>query len=131
MATELRIDGLDEFLAELERLAPELTAEARSEQAQEAERIAANLRAAYPIVTGELRNSVQVARASSTSPHRVFTRIAVTARHAAFYEFGTHRTEPHPTFTPIVRRGREAFLLEIIERVKARGLEVNGGPANA
>jgi HK97 gp10 family phage protein len=131
MATELRIDGLDAFVDELERLAPELVAEARAEQAAEAERIADNLRAAYPVVTGELRNSVLVQRESSTSPLRVFTRVAVTAGHAAFYEFGTHRTEPHPVFTPIVRRGREAFLQDVIDRVEARGLVVNGGPANA
>ena len=126
MATELRLGGVDEFLAELDRLAPDLTTDARALQADNAERAAANLRAAYHVVSGELRKSVEVARESSTSPTRVFTRISVTARHAGFYEFGTHRSAPHPTFTPIVRRSREQFREDVIARVEARGLEVTG-----
>ena len=126
MATELRLGGVDEFLAELARLAPELATEARALQADNAEQAASNLRAAYHVVSGELRQSVEVARESSTSPARVFTRISVTSRHAGFYEFGTHRSAPHPTFTPIVRRAREAFRDEVINRVESRGLEVSG-----
>jgi len=126
MASEMKLRGIDEFLAELQRLAPELTAEARARQADRAEQTAAALRAAYPVVTGELRNSIEVQRESSNSPARVFTRVTVTSRHAGFYEFGTRHAPPHPTFTPILRRGREAFLDEMIDRVGARGLEVHG-----
>jgi HK97 gp10 family phage protein len=126
MASELRLTGVDELLAELERLAPELAAEARTRQDTIAQQTADVLRSAYPVVSGELRDSIEVTRESSHSAVRVFTRIEVTARHAMFYEFGTHNTPAHPTFTPIVRRGREAFLDAIVARVEARGLEVSG-----
>ena len=95
-------------------------------QASNAEQAASNLRAAYPVVSGELRDSIEVVREGSTSPARVFTRISVTSRHAGFYEFGTHRSAPHPTFTPIVRRAREQFRDDVIQRVEARGLQVSG-----
>lgn len=131
MANEVRITGLDELLADLARLAPDLAAEARPLQARAAEATASELRAAYPSVTGELRNSVQVDAESSASEARVFSRLSVTSRHAAFYEFGTAHTAPHPTFTPIARRGRAAFLADVIDRVKARGLVVSGDPGNA
>ena len=131
MATELRLGGVDELLAELERLAPDLAAEARPLQASSAEQTASNLRAAYPIDTGELGRSVEVVREGSSSEARVFTRVTVTAPHAGFFEFGTRYMPPTPTFTPIVRRGREEFLMTMIGRVKARGLHVRGGPANA
>lgn len=131
MPSELRLRGVDELIAELDQLVPALAAEVRAVQAAEAQQTASELRAAYPVVTGELRNSVRVLAEPSNSPGRVFTRVEVASDHAGFYEFGTARTAPHPTFTPVTRRGREAFLTEVIRRVEARGLVVNGGPANA
>jgi hypothetical protein len=126
MASQLRLTGVDEFLAELARLAPDLAAEAASLQGSLAGETAAELRAAYPSLTGQLRASVTVEREGSASPARVFTRLSVTAPYIEYYEFGTARTEPHPTFGPIVRRGREAFLRAVIARVKRRGLLVGG-----
>jgi HK97 gp10 family phage protein len=126
MATELKLTGVDELLAELARLAPDLTAEASTLERTIAEQTAEQLRAALPVVTGRLRASVQVQRESSTSPARVFTRIAVTAPYAEHVEYGTHRTPPRPVFVPITRRGREAFAKAVSAAVKATGLKVTG-----
>lgn len=126
MASALRLTGVDELLAELERLAPDFVAETRPLQESTAEETADALRAAYPVRTGQLRASVQVQRESSQSPARLFTRVAVTAPYAEFYEFGTSRTAPNPTFTPITNRGRRNFLEAVIARVRARGLQVSG-----
>lgn len=126
MAAQMKLDGVDELLAELGRLAPDLTAETRPLQASQAAETAAALRAAYPAVTGGLRASVTVRQDSSRSPSRLFTEVAVTAPYVEYYEFGTSRTTPHPTFVPITNRGRKEFLDTVIGRVRARGLKVGG-----
>lgn len=131
MPADLKLSGVDEFLKELEALAPDLATEAGPLQAEHADAAAAELRAAYPERTGELRRSIQVARESSHSAYRRFTSVSILSPYAGFYEFGTSRSAPHPTFTPIMRRSREGFLSAIIARVRARGLTVQGGPANA
>jgi len=126
MAAALRLTGVDELLAELQLLAPDLAAEVGPLQQSIANETAAAIRAAYPSVTGTLRNSVRVARESSTSPARVFTRIEVTAPYAHFVEFGTVTTTATPAFVPLTRIGRERFTDAVIARVRARGLVVGG-----
>ena len=126
MPTVMKLSGVDELLAELNGLAPDLTTEAVALQQDAATDTAAELRAAYPSITGQLRGSVRVLRESSISPARVFTRVEVTAPYAHFYEFGTTRTAAAPTFVPITRRGRERFVRAVIDRVRARGLTIGG-----
>ena len=126
MSAKLTLGGVDELLAELARLAPDLTTEAVALQQTIAHQTAAAIRAAYPSVTGTLRGSVQVDRLSSTSPARVFTSVTVTAPYAHFVEFGTATTTPTPAFVPLTRIGREQFTQAVIARVKARGLVVGG-----
>ena len=126
MASELKITGAEELLAELTALAPDLAAEARTLEQAITEQTAEDLRAAYPVVTGELAGSVQVVPDRSRSPVRVFTQVVVTAPYAEFYEFGTVRTVPHPTFVPTTNRGRRAFLTAVIARVQRHGLRVDG-----
>jgi len=126
MATTMKLGGVEELLAELAALAPDLTTEAIALQQTVTAETADALRAAYPSVTGNLRASVQVARESSTSSARVFSRVTVTAPYAHFYEFGTVHTSPSPTFVPITRHGREQFAQSVIARVKAHGLTVGG-----
>lgn len=126
MAAHLDLGGIDELLAELGTLAPDLAAEAGPLELQIAEQTAEAVRAAYPVVSGGLRGSVQVMRGDSTSPARVFAQVVVTAPYAEFYEFGTSRTPPAPTFVPITRRGRETFVSAVVARVKAKGLTVTG-----
>ena len=129
MATRMILTGVDELLAEMARLSPDLAAEAVGLQIAAANDTADALRAALPVATGVLRGSVQVQREGSISPARVFTRIAVTAPYAEFVEFGTSRTAPTPAFVPITRRGREAFVKTIIGRVRDRGLTIHGEAA--
>ena len=125
MATTLRIDGLDAFLDELARLAPDLAADAAALQADQAERTAAEIRAGYPVVTGRLRASVVVQR-RTTEANRVATEVAVTAPYARMVEFGTARTVPAAVFVPAMRRGRDAFVAALVARVRAWGLLVTG-----
>jgi len=126
MATELKLTGVDELLDELRRVTPDLTADAAARQRTTAEQMAEQLRAALPVVTGRLRASVVVQHESSTSPARVFTRIAVTAPYAEHVEYGTARVPPRPVFVPVSRRGREAFAKAVLERVRDTGLHVTG-----
>ena len=126
MATKMILGGIDELLAEFARLAPDLTTEAIGLQQSIANETVAAIRAAYPSVTGTLRNSVHVERLSSTSPARVYTQVTVDAPYAHFVEFGTVTTTPTPAFVPQMRIGRERFTAAVIARVKARGLVVGG-----
>ena len=130
MPAKLIIRGVDTLLADLARLAPDLTREAGHLQHASATAAAADVRAAYPAVTGRLRQSVQVARLTSQSPARVYTEVTVTAPYAHFVEFGTARTAPNPAFVPITRRAREDFVDRIIARVEGRGLVVGGALTN-
>ena len=130
MGAKLILRGVDELLTDLTRLAPDLTREAVGLQQATTSEAAAAIRNAYPSVTGRLRNSVQVARLSSSSPARVFTEVTVTAPYAHFVEFGTARTAPTPAFVPITRRAREQFARTVIARVKAHGLVVGGESGN-
>lgn len=126
MANQLVLGGVEELLAELQRLSPDLTTEAIALQSTIAQETADELRAALPVASGELRNSVRVQRESSNSPARVFTEVSVNAPYAHFVEFGTADTAPQPAFVPITRRGRETFVKAVVERVRAHGLEIGG-----
>lgn len=125
MATRMHLSGVDELLAELKDLAPDLTAEARTLQEEQTAQTASELRAAYHVVSGELRGSVQVRALQHAGPG-VRSEVTVGARHAHFYEFGTARTAPNATFVPITRRGREAYVAAVVARVRDRGLTVGG-----
>lgn len=126
MSATLTLGGVDELLAELARLAPDLTTEAGQLQQTIATETAASIRAAYPAVTGALRNSVQVERLTSSSSARVYTEVTVNAPYAHFVEFGTADREPNPAFVPLTRLGRERFAAAVVDRVKAHGLVVGG-----
>jgi HK97 gp10 family phage protein len=126
MGAKLILSGVDELLAEISRLSPDLTTEAIGLQQSIANETAAAIRAAYPSATGALRASVQVERLSSSSPARVFTQVTVTSPYAEYVEFGTATTTPTPAFVPLTRIGRERFTQTVIDRVKAKGLVVGG-----
>jgi len=126
MPSAIRWSGLEAFLDELGRLGPDLADEAAIEQRAIAEATADTLRAAYPVVTGRLRASVQVEYPGSASPARRFAQLVVGAPYAEFVEFGTARTRPSPAFVPISRRGREAFVKAVVARVRDRGFHVTG-----
>ena len=126
MPAELKLGGVDELLAELQALVPDLVADTRPLEFAMAQDTAQTLRAAYPVVTGQLAGSVVVEPESSASRARVFTRLANTAPYAEFYEFGTAHQAASPTFVPITRRGREAFVKTVIARVERTGLDVSG-----
>ena len=126
MASTLNLGGVEELLRELEALAPGLTSEASTLQSSIASETVAAIRAAYPSVTGALRASVQAERLSSTSSARVFTQVTVSSPYVEYVEFGTAHTTPTPTFVPLTLIGREQFAKAVIDRVKARGLDVGG-----
>jgi len=126
MATELKLTGVDELLAELRQVTPELTAEAGTLERTIAEQTAEQIRAALPVRTGRLRASVVVQRETSTSPARVYTRVAVTAPYAELVEFGTSRRPPRPVFVPLTRRGHETFAKAVRAAIEATGLAVKG-----
>jgi len=126
MPSSLRLAGVDELLDELIRLAPDLAIEAGPLERAAAAATADELRAALPMATGALRASVAVEPLGVTTSGRVATNVVVTAPHALYVEFGTARTPPRSTFVPVTRRGRQAFVRTIMDRVRDRGLVVGG-----
>ena len=126
MSAELKLTGVDELIAELKAFVPDVVGDTRPLELRMAQETADTLRAAYPSVTGALRASVTVEPAPSTSPARVFTGLRVGVDYAEFYEFGTAHQGATPTFVPITRRGREAFVKATVGLVERSGLEVKG-----
>jgi len=126
MATEIQFTGITELLAALERLAPDLAAAAVTQEKAIATQTVEAIRAGYPLVTGTLRNSVQIQKQGSTTPVRPFTQIAVTAPYATLVEFGMARTAPRPVFIPAIRRAREALVKDVVEKIRQQGLTVTG-----
>ena len=71
------------------------------------------------INTGDFAGGVPLVNASDIARSPL-------APYANYYEFGTARTAPHPTFVPIVNRGRQAFLKAVAALVRGEGLQVTG-----
>jgi len=81
--------------------------------------------AAYPIVTGELRAGVKVLQRAARGVATLITLIT-SAPYAHIFEFGSRRQRPRPTFLPISERGRRQGVVAVADLVKSKGLVVRG-----
>lgn len=124
--------GMAQLIADLEALGAKVEREASHVVQAHANAAATEIRSAYPVKEGNLRNGVSV---ETVSPLRY--RVASRARHAHLYERGsvqrsTHDTganrgmmPPKPTLIPIAvkQRGRMVrALVNLVRRQKVRGM---------
>ena len=136
MPVSLRIDGLDEELAELTALPTTLRDNARPTVSSAADQAEAAIRGAYPVVSGALREGLRQEPIETPFGYKV--RLINDAPHAVWYEYGTElrqtslgynrgRMPAAKVFVPEVMRDRREMIDDLIPVVEAEGLTVRGG----
>jgi hypothetical protein len=134
-ANELRINGLAELREALKNLPPELVRESGVIVHAQAEAAANEIRGAYPVHTGNLREHVRVELAGDAVS--ATARVKNTARHAYIFERGTGprrwasgkstgRMPVGNVFIPIAMQRRRIMLAALIDLVEKSGLHVSG-----
>jgi hypothetical protein len=127
--------GLDRFKQQLRTLSPTLLEEADQILRDGAEAAKADIVAAYPRVTGNLKRGVKVRAARGSAIGGV--ELKQTAPHGHLYEYGTVRRFTHegahrgqmagtPTFGPIAAQHQRLALTAVIQRIQAEGASVEG-----
>jgi Bacteriophage HK97-gp10, putative tail-component len=132
----LVINGLDELRQALRELPHELAAEASHIVTGAANGAAADIKAAYPVRTGNLRDhlSVESFPASGAGAKAV---VKNTARHAVLFENGTQARHtkiganrgampPGHVFVPRVIKARRRMYQELADLLRRQGLQVSG-----
>lgn len=123
MPVRMDLRGFDELKAELAALPYALKREAAPIELQHALAAQADVVAAYPSVTGELRAGVKVVERTARGVATLYT-LATTAPYAHIYEFGSVHQRPRATFLPITERARRASVGVVSDLVEAHGLVV-------
>lgn len=129
----LRIAGLDELRASLRNLVPALRGAAQGLVFQAADEAKAEIVAAYPERTGNLRRGVTLKK--DYGQFYVAVLISTKAKHAWLYEHGSQARHTQlganrgamparPTFAPIMARRRRALNDALIKLVEQQGLRV-------
>jgi hypothetical protein len=133
VSSSLKFTGMAEFRAELSRLAETLRAQGEIIVREAAEQAAAEIRAAYPRKTGNLKAGVKVAKGNGGRFGTVYV-VRNVAPHAFIYENGTMvrrsafgnrgAMPPGHVFVPIIARRRRRMDLDLIAMVNNTGLVV-------
>lgn len=114
--------GLAEHMREIEQLPHTVVAMADARASSAAEATAAALRAAYPVVTGHLRDSVTIER--HTSGGTVSVSVINTAEYAIPFEYGGAERPAGKVFVPITARGRRQTFGAIVGGLRELGATV-------
>ena len=124
MPAQMIFGGLDELKAELAQLPAKLQRESAPIELAHATDAMAEVVAAYPSVTGELRAGVKVVE---RTPHgvAVLYTLVTSAYYAHIYEYGSVHQRPRPTFLPITERTRRDSTAAVATLVEDQGLEVS------
>lgn len=129
-------EGLDELKDALRALPAELTAEASRIVLEAAEAAKAEIIAAYPERSGNLKRGV-IVKASAAGRYGTGALIQNRAKHAYIFEMGTQARHTDlganrgsmpvgNIFIPIVARWRRRMYERLKELVASKGLEVEG-----
>jgi hypothetical protein len=121
----MELKGFDDLLRELATLPSTLRAASDPILLRHARVGESQLKAAYPVVTGNLRDGVQIEERVARGVAVLYT-LRSGSPHAHLYEFGTAHTAPKATFLPITERERRAATVAVAEIVRAEGLTVEG-----
>lgn len=125
MPVRMELKGFDELLRELETLPATLRAASDPILLRHARVGEAQVKAAYPVVTGNLRDGVTIEERVARGVAVLYT-LRSGSPHAHLYEFGTAHTAPKATFLPITDRERRAATVAVADVVRAEGLTVGG-----
>jgi len=136
MPVTLRWDGLDAFKADLKKLPDNVTTEADPIVQRSAKEAAAEIKAAYPVRTGTLRNRVFVSRVDK-GKHFAGAIVKNTAPHAHLYELGTQARHTDiganrgsmpagHVFVPRIIRHRRAMYVKLKALLVKYGAVVSG-----
>jgi hypothetical protein len=138
MSATVKLEGLDDLLAELLKLPETLKAEAAQIVLEAAESCKREVQAAYPTgPTGNLKRGVTM-NVDSNSRFGVAARVKSNAKHVHIFENGTQqrhtnsganrgrmpRAPESERMIPIVIRARRRMVQQLIEMVQKHGLEV-------
>lgn len=136
MSNTLRFDGLAELREQLRNLPAELTAEASRIVDGAANGAAAEIKAAYPVYTGNLRDHLVVthteggkwsagAIVKNTAKHAWLVEHGSQARHT---DIGANRGSmpARPIFVPAVMRARRRMYESLKQLLVRNGFQVSG-----
>jgi hypothetical protein len=144
MSASLRWDGLTELRIALRNLPAELTAEAAHLVEATANQAVLEIKSAYPVRTGNLRDGVEM---SMQAPNQfaAVARVINTAHLAWIFEYGSaarhyytkqtgaeHLTGAMPpghVFVPIMERRRRGMYDQLAALLERNGLQVKGDVA--
>jgi hypothetical protein len=135
---QLKFDGLAELRAALRSLPSDLTVEASHEVQGAANGAAADIKRAYPVRTGRLRDGVVVTHVDQ-GKYSAGAIVKNTAKHSAIFENGTQARHnsiganrgampPGHVFVPRIIRARRAMYERLKAMLARRGLVVTGTP---
>lgn len=137
MSAKVTFKGLAELRAALRKLPSDLATSAANVVNHAADDSAKEIIAAYSQVTGDLKSKVKVVPVDA-GRFGVTRVVRSTSQHARLYEEGSQTRQTAiganrgampaaNKFVPIVARHRDDMVDELIDIVKAAGLEVKGG----
>lgn len=138
-SVQFKFEGLDELKAALRNLPEELTAEAGYIIEGAANAAAVDIKGAYPVRTGNLRNGVHVTH-FSRGRFSAGAIVKNTAKHAHIFERGTQARHnaiganrgsmpPGNVFIPRIIRARRRMWQQLKELLTRKGLLVTGEAA--
>lgn len=136
MSVTLKWDGLEAFKAELDKLPEDLTTDADPIVHTAADSAAEDIKAAYPVRTGNLRNHVYVSQRDKGKDTSVWM-VKNTAKHAFIFENGTQARHtsiganrgampPGHVFIPAVIKRRRQMYQRLKDLLARKGLVVTG-----
>lgn len=127
MSNQLLLVGLLELKRELAAFPTASAQHAAGILETHATRAQAAIVAAYPVITGEMREKVVVKpRRSFRSLARVAYDLISGAFYARFYEFGTVHQRARPIFFPTTSAGKRAATADVVAYVETQGIRVTG-----
>lgn len=133
MSASFRIEGIGDLYTALRTLPAALAEEAGALVEQHAAAAASEIIAAYPEVTGNLKEHVK--HTTTTSRDGAFGKVVSSAKHAFIYETGTASRQTDlgydrgampgaKVFIPTMMRHRRALEQELAALLRRAGLEV-------
>lgn len=125
MPNKLVLGGFEELRAELVKLPDELNRDADPILIRYARATESEVVAAYPRVTGKLREGVRIVERVARGLATLYT-LVTSAPYAHIFEFGSVHQRPRATFLPITETGRRQAVTAVVAMVESKGLVVRG-----
>ena len=125
MASDLKLSGFDDLLAELAALPTAARDESKPLLVAHARRAQAAIVAGYPEITGRLRAGVQIIERAARGAAAIYSLVS-SAPYAHIVEFGSARTRPRANFLPVSSGEQRASVVAVAGIVESKGLTVRG-----